>query len=106
MSLYQDSPMTSDCINLWSKNERILRCFQRNFSPSRTNRPKRKSLKDPDLGFALLTSLQIGEAVYLTLDMVRTADIEEAQARIKAPMETPYESIVNFNAYILTDTPW
>ena len=56
-----------------------------------------KSLEDPELGIALDTSLQIVETTYLALGTVHAADIEEAQAKIKQPMETPYEvHLTNF----------
>ena len=56
-----------------------------------------KSLEDPELGIALVTSLQIVEATYLALGTVHAADIEVAQAKINLPMETPYEvHLTNF----------
>ena len=50
-----------------------------------------KTLEDPELGIALVTSFQIVAAAYLELGTVHMNDLEEARNALEAPIEDSFD---------------
>ena len=57
-----------------------------------------KTLEDPEIGIALVTSLQIVEAAYLELRTVHMDDLDEARNALEKPIEDSFG--VNLSNFI------
>ena len=57
-----------------------------------------KTLEDPEIGIALVTSLQIVEAAYLELGTVHMGDLDEARNALEKPIEDSFD--VHFSNFM------